>query len=775
MTVLNPAGKSAPNPFECWDRHHGDKAWAKAESLFETDKPVVGAFDTETDGLHIIQSQPFLIVFGWLFRGKEYGRVFTFPPSEQNMQRFHKLAKKLKLLIAWNIKFDLHMLRNAGWEYTTPNLCEGMALARLSVEALSASDKDGDSLSLKHMAKRYVHPTAADAEAEIKKIKTKLKNERRKPLKAILRTIPVEGEVDKRGNPIKWSLKRIEEYEKNIELGREALPTQVRELLEEFEEPTYKDIYHAAPEKMVRYAQDDVVATLAIYCKTRPMILERNQKEVLKRENNLILPLYQMERTGLKVNRQYLMESREKLKKAIIGKRKRLCELAQAEVTVGQHVKLKEIFLNRWGLALEKTDKKHINQVFHTEEGEAKEFAGLIRQLRRLEKWISVYCDRVLEMSEFDGRFYTQINQCGAVSGRVSSDAQQFPKDRILTDEGVQYEEKNGPGTAPREMEIFYPRRAFEPTDRGQAEGYTSIYFLDFSQIELRNQAHYTILVNGGDPNLCRAYMPFGCKDEKGNPYDYRDPQRRQEWDQKKWFLPDGTPWVETDVHGETTHNALVELRYRCLKKYKTYESTEKTPKEATNMFGFVLDEKAFKKARYKGKTFNFMANYGGGVGAAMDTLEIPEIIAKALLNGYRTAFPGVTQYQQTIYKAHAAKGYVHNHYGRRYYLRDNRKAYKLANYVIQGTATGDLMKECIIEIEKFLRPYRTRMILTVHDELQFEVWKGEEHLVPQILGIMQDHPWHLVPIVSDPEVTYTNWAEAKDVEIQPNKEESVA
>lgn len=776
---LVTVGESAKNPFDGWDRYHGDEAWRQADTLFEVDKPLVGAFDTETNGLHIIQAKPFLIVFGWMYPGKDYGRVFTFQPTNENMKRFHTLAKKLKLLIAWNIKFDLHMLRNIGWECTHPNLCEGMALARLTVEALSASDKNGDRLSLIHIAKRYVHPLAAEAEDQLKKIRNDLRKRRRKPLAAVLRTIPVEGQFSEAGRQLKWSLKRIEQYEKNIELGRGALPQQVQELLEEFEkdhpDPTYEDIFNEAPSEMIRYAQDDVIAVLEIYRKTAPVIVEREQKKILFSENALILPLYKMERTGLKVNRQYLYDSRLKLKKVIIEKRKRLCELAQTDVTVGQHAKIKEIFVNRWGLNLEKTDKKHINQVFHTEDGEAKEFAGLIRQLRRLEKWISVYCDRVLDMSSFDGRFYTQINQCGAVSGRVSSDAQQFPKDRILTDEGVRYEEKNGPGTAPREMEIFFPRRAFEPTDRGKAEGYTSIHLLDFSQIELRNQAHYTILCKSPDVNLCRAYMPFDCVDKEGRTYDYEDPQRRLEWNQKEWFLPDGTPWVKTDVHSETTHNALAELKYRCLKKYEVYETTEQTPKEAVAMFGLRLNQQTFSTARSRGKTFNFMANYGGGIGAAMDTLEIPEIIAKALLNGYRTAFPGVTIYQHKIYRAYLKKGYVHNHYGRRYYLQDNRKAYKLANYVIQGTATGDLMKECILKIDRFLEPYKTRMVLTVHDELQFEVWKGEEFLIPQILDIMQNHPWHLVPIVSDPEVTYTNWAEAQKADEVPQVEEKTS
>jgi DNA polymerase-1 len=54
---------------------------------------------------------------------------------------------------------------------------------------------------------------------------------------------------------------------------------------------------------------------------------------------------------------------------------------------------------------------------------------------------------------------------------------------------------------------------------------------------------------------------------------------------------------------------------------------------------------------------------------------------------------------------------------------------------------------------------------MNIHDELQFEIWKGEEHLIQKILDIMQSHDWHQVPIVSDVEIAEENWATKKDWE----------
>jgi Ser/Thr protein kinase RdoA (MazF antagonist) len=45
--------------------------------------------------------------------------------------------------------------------------------------------------------------------------------------------------------------------------------------------------------------------------------------------------------------------------------------------------------------------------------------------------------------------------------------------------------------------------------------------------------------------------------------------------------------------------------------------------------------------------------------------------------------------------------------------------------------------------------------------ELSFEIWNGEEHIIPQLVVIMEDFgDWCKVPIVADVEITKTNWAE---------------
>lgn len=816
MGELKVLNDEAWNPYKSWHREHISThlGLKQMEKYFEMDKPIVGGGDTETTGLHITKDKPFLIIFGWNRPGHENGRVFTFEPTARNMNVFFKLAKKLMIFMWWNTKYDLHMMTNDGYRYEHPNLFEGIALARVVVEAKPAR-MGGDSMGLKHMATEYVHPEAAYAEKHIMDIKKKIKADRVRILATALKQYdhPSDtklkwvnkatgkgttakwaeanpGQAEQVEIPVKWSKGRVEDFIKDIMNEPEDLPEEFRDLyidwLEEYYphysarygnpkkdlEPTYKDIYDYDPEAMRLYAGDDVISMLEFYKKAAPLANYRKQGIVIKRENRLILPLYRMERTGMRVDREYLEESRLNMKRIIKEKRGRVYEIAGREINIsGQSSDIKNTLWEKWNIETEKSDKKALKEVEAEHPGEPKEFCSLIRALRRLEKWYSTYCKRILDISHRDGRYYTQISQCSAVSGRVGSDSQQFPKERILTEEGEQYEKEHGENTAPREMEIFFPRRAFVPSDRGEKQGYTAIYYLDYSQIELRNQADYTIKVSGGDLQMCRAYMPFKCKHFiTGETYNYKDNDERKRWNEKQltgdsvWLLEDGTPWTKTDVHAETTHNALLELGYECLEKYKHYKPKADTP-ERNLVFGNELNEKAFKLARYKGKTFNFMKNYGGGIGVAMDTLNIPRVAAQALVDGYEKSFPHVIVYQEKVVRAHAIKGYVVNRYGRRYYLDSNNDAYKLANYLIQGTC-ADMLKEGIIAIDELLKPYKTRFIMNIHDELQFEVWKGEEFLIPQILQLMQGHDWHMVPIVSDVEIAEESWADKKEMEV---------
>ena len=272
-------------------------------------------------------------------------------------------------------------------------------------------------------------------------------------------------------------------------------------------------------------------------------------------------------------------------------------------------------------------------------------------------------------------------------------------------------------------------------------------------------------MLGSPDVNLCRAYMPLYCKHYKtGEVYNYNNESERARWNEKSedgqsaWIQEDGKRWIATDVHSATAHNTLLALGYICEEEYKKYTHTDKSD----------IDGKMFKGYyRQIGKTFNFMRNYGSGAQNAADTLEISMDIANALVTGWSNTFPEVANYQRKVAEKINKTHHATNMYGRVYFLTDTSKAYKVGNYLVQGSC-ADLLKGYVVKIDKFLEENncKTVALANIHDELQFLVYEGEEWIFPHIKRIMEDVSWMQVPVVVDLEITETNWAEKEERDV---------
>ncbi len=181
--------------------------------------------------------------------------------------------------------------------------------------------------------------------------------------------------------------------------------------------------------------------------------------------------------------------------------------------------------------------------------------------------------------------------------------------------------------------------------------------------------------------------------------------------------------------------------------------------------------EAVTREMRDKAKTVNFGILYGISAFGLQQRLNIPRTEASELIDNYFDKYPGVRTYiDQTIAFA-KENGYVQTRSGRKRYLRDinsrNRTlqnaAERLAmNSPIQGTA-ADMLKLAMIRVHQTLQEggFRSRLLLTVHDELVFDLWNEEQStLLPIIETCMQDAMPMSVPIVVEMGVG-ANWLEA--------------
>ena len=190
----------------------------------------------------------------------------------------------------------------------------------------------------------------------------------------------------------------------------------------------------------------------------------------------------------------------------------------------------------------------------------------------------------------------------------------------------------------------------------------------------------------------------------------------------------------------------------------------------AANIYKKPIEE-VTRDERTKSKRANFGIIYGITVFGLAERLDIPRDEAKMLIDGYFDTFPQVHQYMEESKSVARRQGYVTTLFGRRRYLPDINSANATVrgfaernaiNAPIQGTA-ADIIKVAMIHIfERFKQEkIKSKMILQVHDELNFSVYPEEKEKVEQIvLDEMQNAFQMKVPLVADSGFG-SNWLEA--------------
>jgi DNA polymerase-1 len=167
----------------------------------------------------------------------------------------------------------------------------------------------------------------------------------------------------------------------------------------------------------------------------------------------------------------------------------------------------------------------------------------------------------------------------------------------------------------------------------------------------------------------------------------------------------------------------------------------------AAKVFHVPLEE-VTSDMRRKAKTVNFGIIYGVSAFGLAAQLAISRTEAKEIIDQYFVEFPKVKTFMDQSITDARENGYVETVLGRRRYLRDilsanmNERGFAERNAInapIQGSA-ADMIKVAMIQIQDFLERenLKSKMILTVHDELVFDAHKDEvDYLKTQINKIM--------------------------------------
>lgn len=715
-------------------------------------------FDTETDGLHIINNKPFSYQLSHL---KDTPIYLDATPA--NLKKIvAELSKPNTWLIGHNIKFDCHMLINMGVPITLfrkVRLIDTMFMARL---AINHEDQIGNprfkrppmSLALKKLSEKYLGVDSRDEELQVKeefkKLKTKHKLEYKIYLMELLERTPTTEELNKY-----YGVTKADLVASNFKYNEDII-IKSSKWFESNPFPTYKDI----PDYIMKpYATKDIILTRGLFLKFMDVIKSKNQLDVFARESKALYPLLLMEREGMVVD---VEAARDKYKE-LFEVRKTLNVIiapitlvkdsvspvaAYFELTTPSIKSNQVVFDSDSGMYLEYKKKDILavegqpintkssvqmaalysyetgrlistaNKATREEIMEESPSAKKIQLLRPLDKIIDTYLYRLINepilvgteyklfgtYNNLDSSYGEEDDTTGTVTGRLSSDLQQFPKEPLYNEDG---------------SELINIRRLFiKPRD-----AYAMMYF-DMSQLELRIQTIWSAIIDGTpDITMARGFGPYNCvklKDVEGN---------------EGWFLnEDNTiPWEPTDFHTATAQEAFGKL-----------------PDYETNK----------KHYRSLGKRANFAIGYGASKWKLMESLKVSESDAESLIAGWKKAYIGLTHMEYYLRKVTRTSEFQTNLFGRRYYTRE---VHKLKNWLVQGSG-GDLLKIFLARIVPFVEKYpHWKLMLTVHDEIDFVLLKepkAEE--VKELLGLMY-YKAGGIEVTAEAEITYTSWADTTD------------
>ena len=154
--------------------------------------------------------------------------------------------------------------------------------------------------------------------------------------------------------------------------------------------------------------------------------------------------------------------------------------------------------------------------------------------------------------------------------------------------------------------------------------------------------------------------------------------------------------------------------------------------------------EHVSREQRSKAKTANFGIIYGISTFGLAERLNVERREAKELIDGYFANYPHVKEYMDESIRVAREKGYIETIFKRKRYLPDinSRNAVvrgyaerNAINAPIQGSA-ADIIKVAMIRIYRRFREegIQSKMILQVHDELNFSVVPAEKEKVQQIV-----------------------------------------
>ena len=163
---------------------------------------------------------------------------------------------------------------------------------------------------------------------------------------------------------------------------------------------------------------------------------------------------------------------------------------------------------------------------------------------------------------------------------------------------------------------------------------------------------------------------------------------------------------------------------------------------------------------RQQAKTLNFATLYGSGGAKIASMLGVEAEEGKKFKRQYFKSLPFLSSWIKAVtYKAKDEE-IVHTWAGRKLRFINGDFAYKAVNAIIQG-GCADVSKIAMLEIDKFLKEKKSRMLIQVHDEFIFEIHESEKGIEAELAKIMESiFPYRILKLTTSISTSEKSWGD---------------
>lgn len=554
----------------------------------------------DTDDINIHDHKPFMV--SYVVADERFNIIhqdYFYLDNTAKKATFNYYLKQAPTIVGANIKFDVHMLLNTGYsvkDFMDKHYIDIQVLARLCINSDQQTDKSFRT-GLKALAVKYLGIDSNVEERLLKNELSQLKQQHKRQMIQYFTSLGLWDTTLSRTNETKIINEIYDSWFKVYHKYTKFTKAR-KQFFQQYPRPSYKDC-----KNVETYAMTDAILTYKLFKLWYPQIPQLEQVPALMRISDATFPLVLMERKGLSVDLNRLIHDRYLLLKEL-EKTRIISPINGEEVSADQNAKLKQIYEYETGLSLPNADEKVRKMIM-----DQSPTARIVDYKKKLLKYLNTYVTRILSKLTVVGndcRVFTQYKLAGTITGRLSSDFQQFPKEPLELQTG----------------DVISIRSWFKVP-----EGDKYMFFFDYSQLELRLQCEWTNLINGSpDINMARAFMPYRCTLRGDKYYLDEDPN---------------TEWTPTDLHAMTAKLAFPDIN-------------ETHPE--------------WKHYRSLGKRCNFASNYGASANKLVDALDVDFPTAKRLVEGYKKAFKGVVDFGRWIQNRTYTINKFPNLFNRKYY-----------------------------------------------------------------------------------------------------------